>query len=195
MVGIALLEREVTSPGPLETDKVVVIPRNTGVSEIAELLRREGVIGRQEERRLRARSNDRDLIVGLQRVLEEPLRCPAHFHRLGCVVPNVVEDQHKETRRLDIVRDQSGRQRGPHRRRREVDELERLDRLVGAVLEQLEVGRLEIMNRTAVAARGDDVDSDQLDAGAEGRLPFDTDDRYSAHQHREREWPHTLHAI
>jgi UPF0755 protein len=44
MIGISLLEREVTSPGPLETDKVVVVPRNTGVSEIAELLRREGVI-------------------------------------------------------------------------------------------------------------------------------------------------------
>nr|WP_046865057.1 endolytic transglycosylase MltG [Microvirga massiliensis] len=44
MIGIALFEREVTAPGPLETDKVVVIPRNTGVSEIAQLLRREGVI-------------------------------------------------------------------------------------------------------------------------------------------------------
>ena len=42
--GIALLDREVTAKGPLAQDKVVVIPRNTGTSEIAEILKREGVI-------------------------------------------------------------------------------------------------------------------------------------------------------
>ena len=33
-----------TAKGPLQSDKVVVIPRNTGTSEIAEILKREGVI-------------------------------------------------------------------------------------------------------------------------------------------------------
>src|SRR4051812_19373129 len=42
--GLTVLEREVTTKGPLATDKVVLIPRNTGTSEIAELLKREGVI-------------------------------------------------------------------------------------------------------------------------------------------------------
>ncbi len=47
LVAVALLEREVTRPGPLPADKAIVIPRASGVSEIAELLRREGVIERQ----------------------------------------------------------------------------------------------------------------------------------------------------
>ncbi len=42
--GFSVLEREVTAPGPLQTEKVVVIPRNTGTNEIADILRREGVI-------------------------------------------------------------------------------------------------------------------------------------------------------
>ena len=42
--GLTVLEREVTTKGPLGNDKVVLIPRNTGTSEIAELLKREGVI-------------------------------------------------------------------------------------------------------------------------------------------------------
>jgi UPF0755 protein len=42
--GVAVLDREVSTKGPLQADKVVVIPRNTGTSEIAELLTREGVI-------------------------------------------------------------------------------------------------------------------------------------------------------
>jgi UPF0755 protein len=46
LVGVALLEREVTRPGPLPADKAIVIPRNSGVTEIAALLRREGVIDR-----------------------------------------------------------------------------------------------------------------------------------------------------
>jgi UPF0755 protein len=46
VVGIALIEQQVREPGPLAEDKVVVIPRNTGTSEIAELLRREGVVSR-----------------------------------------------------------------------------------------------------------------------------------------------------
>src|SRR4051794_9938867 len=40
---ISFVEREVTAPGPLDTDKVVLVPR-TGTSEIAELLHKEGVI-------------------------------------------------------------------------------------------------------------------------------------------------------
>src|SRR5918998_1418943 len=46
IVGIAVVEQQVREPGPLAEDKVVVIPRNTGTSEIADLLRREGVIER-----------------------------------------------------------------------------------------------------------------------------------------------------
>jgi len=42
--GLTVLEREVTTKGPLANDKVVLVPRNTGTSEIAELLKREGVI-------------------------------------------------------------------------------------------------------------------------------------------------------
>src|SRR5918997_1912538 len=46
VIGIALIEQQVREPGPLAEDKVVIIPRNTGTSEIADLLAREGVIGR-----------------------------------------------------------------------------------------------------------------------------------------------------
>jgi UPF0755 protein len=39
-----MLQREVTAKGPLQSDKVVLIPRNTGTSEIANILKQEGVI-------------------------------------------------------------------------------------------------------------------------------------------------------
>jgi len=42
--GFGMIEREVTERGPLQSDKVVLIPRNTGTSEIADILKREGVI-------------------------------------------------------------------------------------------------------------------------------------------------------
>jgi UPF0755 protein len=42
--GFSVMEREVTATGPLTADKVVVIPRNTGTGEIADILKREGVI-------------------------------------------------------------------------------------------------------------------------------------------------------
>src|SRR5918994_744154 len=42
--GFSMLEREVTAKGPLQSDKVVLIPRNTGTGEIASILKREGVI-------------------------------------------------------------------------------------------------------------------------------------------------------
>jgi UPF0755 protein len=42
--GISVLEREVSARGPLQTDKVVLVPRNTGTNEIADLLRKESVI-------------------------------------------------------------------------------------------------------------------------------------------------------
>ena len=44
--GLSVLYREVTSPGPLQADKVIQIPRNSGTGEIASLLAREGVIER-----------------------------------------------------------------------------------------------------------------------------------------------------
>jgi UPF0755 protein len=43
-IGVVVLERQVRERGPLANDKVVVVPRNTGVDEIAALLKREGVI-------------------------------------------------------------------------------------------------------------------------------------------------------
>ncbi|MBM6580246.1 endolytic transglycosylase MltG [Microvirga sp. BT689] len=42
--GFSMLQQEVTSKGPLQSDKVVVIPRNTGTGEIAQILKQEGVI-------------------------------------------------------------------------------------------------------------------------------------------------------
>src|SRR3954468_9276276 len=44
VLGAVFLEREATTPGPLPADKVVLIPKSTGVGEIAALLKREGVI-------------------------------------------------------------------------------------------------------------------------------------------------------
>jgi peptidoglycan lytic transglycosylase G len=44
VLGVIFVDRRVNEPGPLADDKVVVIPRNSGVGEIAELLKREGVI-------------------------------------------------------------------------------------------------------------------------------------------------------
>lgn len=45
MIGLTLFQRQIHEPGPLPADKVVVIPTRSGTSEIAEILRREGVIG------------------------------------------------------------------------------------------------------------------------------------------------------
>ena len=42
--GVLVLERQAETPGPLPQDKVVLVPKNSGTSEIAELLLREGVI-------------------------------------------------------------------------------------------------------------------------------------------------------
>ncbi len=42
--GFSMLQHEVTAKGPLQSDKVVVIPRNTGTGEIAQILKQEGVV-------------------------------------------------------------------------------------------------------------------------------------------------------
>lgn len=42
--GLLLLGRAVEAPGPLASDKTILIPKGTGISEIAEILTREGVI-------------------------------------------------------------------------------------------------------------------------------------------------------
>jgi UPF0755 protein len=44
LFGIVLLDREVKERGPLQADKVVAIPRNSGTNDIATILEREGVI-------------------------------------------------------------------------------------------------------------------------------------------------------
>jgi UPF0755 protein len=46
IIGIAFVDQQAREPGPLAEDKVVIIPRNTGTSEIADLLQREGVVDR-----------------------------------------------------------------------------------------------------------------------------------------------------
>lgn len=42
--GIAIVSSQSKAPGPLASDRVLIIPRDSGVNEIAELLEREGVI-------------------------------------------------------------------------------------------------------------------------------------------------------
>ncbi|MEN5081580.1 endolytic transglycosylase MltG [Bosea sp. TWI1241] len=42
--GIAFVENRSRAPGPLASDKVVIIPRDSGLTDIAELLQREGLI-------------------------------------------------------------------------------------------------------------------------------------------------------
>jgi UPF0755 protein len=44
VVLIVFIEKQATEPGPLQSDKVVIIPKNIGTGEIATLLKREGVI-------------------------------------------------------------------------------------------------------------------------------------------------------
>ncbi|HEX8666698.1 MAG TPA: endolytic transglycosylase MltG, partial [Beijerinckiaceae bacterium] len=44
VVGVVFVEKQANEPGPLSADKVVVIPKNVGVGDIATLLKREGVI-------------------------------------------------------------------------------------------------------------------------------------------------------
>ncbi|MBZ6077948.1 endolytic transglycosylase MltG [Microvirga puerhi] len=44
IVGFGAIEREVTAKGPLQSDKIVLIPKNTGTNEIADILKQEGVI-------------------------------------------------------------------------------------------------------------------------------------------------------
>ena len=44
VVAIVFIEKQATEPGPLPADKVVLVPKNVGTSDIAALLKREGVI-------------------------------------------------------------------------------------------------------------------------------------------------------
>ncbi|HEY8565792.1 MAG TPA: endolytic transglycosylase MltG [Beijerinckiaceae bacterium] len=44
ILATVFVDREARAPGPLAADKMVLVPRNSGTSEIAEILRREGVI-------------------------------------------------------------------------------------------------------------------------------------------------------
>jgi len=45
LLGLTIVAQQANEPGPLETDTVVTVPRSTGMSEIARILEREGVIG------------------------------------------------------------------------------------------------------------------------------------------------------
>lgn len=42
--GFSVMQREIAAKGPLQNDKIVVIPKNTGTNEIADILKQEGVI-------------------------------------------------------------------------------------------------------------------------------------------------------
>ena len=44
MLGLVVIDRQINEPGPLATDKVVVVPARSSVGEMANLLQREGVI-------------------------------------------------------------------------------------------------------------------------------------------------------
>jgi UPF0755 protein len=44
LVTFVVIAQQAAAPGPLESDRVVVVPRNTGTSQIADILAREGVI-------------------------------------------------------------------------------------------------------------------------------------------------------
>jgi UPF0755 protein len=44
LLAFILIAQQAGTPGPLNADRVVVVPRNTGTSQIAEILAREGVI-------------------------------------------------------------------------------------------------------------------------------------------------------
>jgi UPF0755 protein len=44
LVALMVLAQQANQPGPLQADTVVAVPRNTGMSEIARILEREGVI-------------------------------------------------------------------------------------------------------------------------------------------------------
>ena len=44
MIGLTLFQKKVREPGPLASDKVVMIPSRSGTAEIAEILQREGII-------------------------------------------------------------------------------------------------------------------------------------------------------
>nr|WP_230531191.1 endolytic transglycosylase MltG [Microvirga roseola] len=46
MIGFSMLQQQAEEQGPLQSDKVVLIPRNTGTSGIANILKEEGVIER-----------------------------------------------------------------------------------------------------------------------------------------------------
>jgi nucleotide-binding universal stress UspA family protein len=61
--GVTVIEREAHEKGPLQDDKVVMVPRNTGMSEIAALLKREGV---QVHRALRAGDPAREILLAAE---------------------------------------------------------------------------------------------------------------------------------
>lgn len=44
LLAFIVIAQQASAPGPLSSDRVVVVPRNTGTSQIAEILAREGVI-------------------------------------------------------------------------------------------------------------------------------------------------------
>ena len=64
MIGLSVFQRQTREPGPLQADKVVVIPSRSGTTEIAEALTREGVITHTGLFELAARLSGKALKAG-----------------------------------------------------------------------------------------------------------------------------------
>lgn len=62
--GIAIVNSQSKAPGPLANDRVLIVPKDSGVTEIAELLEREGVIEHPWSFKLSAWTSGRPLKFG-----------------------------------------------------------------------------------------------------------------------------------
>ncbi len=135
------------------------------------------VIARQRHRIERSeRVHHRQEIAGTDVVLYELDERLARAHAVAEPHVVVVEEEHEDSRilvgggALFIGAGANGAGRFDRRLAVGLDETERLDGLRLAVFEDLEVGRLEIDDRVALAIRDDRVDADEVDAGPEDGL-------------------------
>lgn len=92
MIGLSVFQRQTREPGPLQADKVVVIPSRSGTSEIAEALTREGVISHTGLFELAARLSGKALKAG-----EYPFKAHASLAEVIDVVAAGRQVQHALT--------------------------------------------------------------------------------------------------
>ena len=110
--------------------------------------------------------------------LDEPGQRLAHRHRVRAphviVVEEEREDPHVVARGLELfvvaIANLLRRRTARLRVAVDLDQLELLDRLRLAVLEDLEVGLRQVGDRLVLPVGDDDVDADEVDAAAERRL-------------------------